>query len=164
MAKRPNLKRDKIHVYGHSQHNHPMKSEGKWSYTINYVFNSQKLAERSIHRSEKMLMPDVDPPKDFYTDDNIEWTFLRTVSDVVKLNEFRLDNHCKLTTSLNGQNIRIRFYCSARYNKDCKFMLLAMKTTENGYHVYKYDEHEHAVPNRKSKLAIKNCFLLYIHM
>jgi hypothetical protein len=110
--------------------------------------------ERSLHRSEEELLPDEDPPKDFWTEDNIEWAFLRTVSDDAELHKFRLKNHCKIKNLYTGRNItRIRFYCNNEYGKlekdcdghlikHCYFMLLAMKNTEQRYHVYKYGEHE----------------------
>jgi hypothetical protein len=57
---------------------------------------------------------------------------------------------------------RLRFYCKRRYyTNNCQFMLLAMKTSSNAYHVYKHGEHVengHQIVKPLSKIMRK--FLL----
>jgi hypothetical protein len=108
-------------------------------------FNSKKIiAKRGIYRKGEM-MPDANPPA-VYPMDDIEWTFQGTFPDNGKLNKFRYEHECNHTTDRGCT--RFRFYCRCRYTNDCNFMLLAMKTTKQRYHVYKHGEHsEH--PARK---------------
>jgi hypothetical protein len=90
-----------------------------------------------------VLMPHEKPPTIFRTTDNIEYKFLQTFSNFDKMEKFRQKNHCQTTKSKKNGS-RIRYYCMHRYKmKDCKFTLLAVKTTKKGYHVYKHGEHKH---------------------
>jgi hypothetical protein len=90
-------------------------------------------------------MSDKNPPRIFHTADNIEWAFLQTFPDYEKLQKFRLNNHS--FASWPGKRNRIRFYCNSGRGRaqNCKFMLLALKTTKRGYHVYKHGEHNHGI-------------------
>jgi hypothetical protein len=90
-------------------------------------------------------MPHKIPPRIFRTPDNIEWTFLETFPDYERLQKFRLNNHSYATNS-DGKKSRIRFYCYPKPRRvhNCKFKLLALKTSKEGYHVYKHGEHNHA--------------------
>jgi hypothetical protein len=98
----------------------------------------------------KELMPHANPPRIFRTPDNIEWTFIKTLSDFDKMNDFRRKKLCKAKAGKQTQ-LRIRFSCGQRFKKSkCPFMLLALKTTKQGYHVYKHGEHnEHTLSTGK---------------
>jgi hypothetical protein len=92
---------------------------------------------------EKEVMPAENPALAICTRDNTEWTFLQTFADYGKMNKFRRKNHTttKIAKRLNEKNLQLRFYCPSRLSRKCKFMLLALKTTKGGYHVYKNGEH-----------------------
>jgi hypothetical protein len=98
---------------------------------------------------EKELAPDSNPPSIFHTPDNIEWTLLQTLPDYDTLDKFRRKNQCKFTAS-DEDRLRIRYYCTRKRFGNCKFMLLALKTTKKGYHIYSYGEHNHLVHKIKS--------------
>jgi hypothetical protein len=99
------------------------------------------------------MMPDANPPEIYRTqqdDIEIEWTLTGTFPDNKKLEIFRYENECNPTTEREGP--QIRFYCRCRYKHRCKFMLVAIKTTEQRYHVYKHGEHsEHSARKPKSE-------------
>jgi hypothetical protein len=88
-------------------------------------------------------MPDANPPMIFRTVDNLEWQFLETFPDYGKMQEFRHKHQSRSETNANETWCRIRIFCKRKYykNNNCKFMLLALKTTEQRYHVYKHGEH-----------------------
>jgi hypothetical protein len=99
-------------------------------------------------------MPDANPPLIHVTEDNVEWPFIQTFADYEIMNKFRRKNQCK--SEGNEKQRRIRFHCSSRrYSSDnCQFMLLALKTTNNRYHVYKHGEHNDHIGMPKSKYFI----------
>jgi hypothetical protein len=71
-----------IHVYAHSEHNHPIMPEGTryfWEHLIFYFKNN--LEKRAISRRAKELMPAANPPRIFHTEDKIEWAFVQTFAD-----------------------------------------------------------------------------------
>jgi hypothetical protein len=108
-------------------------------------------------------MPDANPPKIFHTPDNAEWTFLQSFADYDKMQEFRHKNQCKTKTYVDVW-LRIRFNCNRRWRHNCKFQLLAMKTTKHGFHVYKHGEHNHdpaVVLNSMGMFAVTIFPLLY---
>jgi hypothetical protein len=122
-AVRSDLENGTIHVYTHSQHNHSLMK----------------------------LMPDTHPPQILKLPDNTEWKFLGTLLDYDKLQKLRIKNHT-FATKRNEKSLRIRFYCYRRSSHQCKFMLLALKTTKQGYHVYKRGEHNnHLSLKQRSK-------------
>jgi hypothetical protein len=95
------------------------------------------------------LMPAANPPKVFRSD-NIEWSFLRTFANHGQLRKFLCESHCKIGT--RGENIRrVRLTCCRKRSNNCEYQLLALKTTKQGYHVYKIGEHNHPVHKPKSK-------------
>jgi hypothetical protein len=84
----------------------------------------------------------------------MEWTFLQTFPDYDKLQEFRHKNKCQLCTSKEKDEkaLRVRYSCPRRKRmNNCEFMLLARKTTKEGYHVYKYGEHNHPAIESRGK-------------
>jgi hypothetical protein len=84
------------------------------------------------------------PPTIFRTPgDNIEWTYLQTFPDYKQMQEFRHKIQCQSKGKESHQ--RFRFPCNVRYNRNCQFKLLALKTTSEGYHVYKLGEHNHPI-------------------
>jgi hypothetical protein len=87
-------------------------------------------------------MPDENPPALFRTPDNIEWQFIHTFSDRDKMQKFRRENCCRFITG-DKTGLRIRFPCQLKYSDNCQFMLLALRTTKEGYHVYKHGQHQH---------------------
>jgi hypothetical protein len=94
-------------------------------------------------------MPAENPPKIYLTHDKIKWTFLQTFPSYEKMQKFRRKNKCN-PVKMDAKWWRIRFHCNGRYQKNkCKFMLLAMKTTNQGYHVYKHAQHNHHVLKSK---------------
>jgi hypothetical protein len=97
---------------------------------------------------KKRELPAENPPEVFCTSDNREWTFLQTFANYDKMQEFRQQNQCKC--SGNKKRWQIRFPCYRRQRQNCGFMLLAKKTTNEEYHVYKYGEHNNH-PFIKSK-------------
>jgi hypothetical protein len=111
------------------------------------------LEKRAKCRNEKDLIPDATPPKTFRTVDNIEWKFLKTISDYGKLDKFRHKNRCKTNCCARDSWRRIRYNCNNKLYSKCQFMLLALKTTKQGYHVYKHGKHNHhpIKPNYTSK-------------
>jgi hypothetical protein len=93
----------------------------------------------------KELMPDENPPEIYSTPSeavagNIDWTFLRTVADYEEIDKFRGEERCYVKVG-GEEKRRCRIYCNLRSKRDCQFVLLAMKTTKQRYHVYKYGEH-----------------------
>jgi hypothetical protein len=105
--------------------------------------------QRAVHSKKKELIPDQKPPLIFRTGDNMEWHFLQTFPDFEKMDKFRSINGCQLQVE-RKKYWRLRLCCGRKYYpKSCKFMLLALKTTKNRYHVYKNAEHNH--PIRTSK-------------
>jgi hypothetical protein len=96
------------------------------------------------------LMPHQKAPTLFHTPDKIEWTFVETFSDYEKLQNFRLKNHFFSPNSYEKRN-RLRFYCNRRRANNCEFMLLALKTTKEEYHVYKHGKHNHTAIKAKAK-------------
>jgi hypothetical protein len=95
------------------------------------------------------LMPEENPSKIYCTPDNIEWTFLQTFSSYDRMQKFRRKNKCQSVKS-NAKWCRIRFHCNGQYNENqCKFMLLAMKTTNQGYHIYTHGKHNHPIIKSK---------------
>jgi hypothetical protein len=101
---------------------------------------------RKISKSneeEKELMPDADPPKIYSTLDNIEWTFIRTFSDHDKMDEFRYVNHCECSSRGKTCWRQVRFPCLRKSSDNCQFMLLAMRSTKQRFHVYKHGQHQH---------------------
>jgi hypothetical protein len=91
-------------------------------------------------------MTDANPPAIFRTADNMEWQFLQTLPDYEKMQKFRRENHGhghSRASRRGGEKFgRARFFCKSRNKQNqCKFMLLAIKTTRNGYHVYKHGKH-----------------------
>jgi hypothetical protein len=98
---------------------------------------------------ETELVPDGNPPSIFRTLDN-EWDFRQTLPDYDTLEKFASENQCTFTPSYEHRS-RIRYYCTGRRFGNCKFMLLAMKTTKKRYHVYKNGEHNHLMHKLKSE-------------
>jgi hypothetical protein len=88
------------------------------------------------------LMPEANPPKIYSTADNIEWRFFQTFPDYDILDKFRHNNHTYSPVG-NEESRQIRFYCKRRKLHKCQFMLLALKTTKKGFHVYKRGEYKH---------------------
>jgi hypothetical protein len=80
----------------------------------------------------------------------MEWTFLETCPDYEKLQKLQLNNHTFAPKSYE-QRSRIRFYCNGRRAHNCEFMLLALKTKTEGYHVYKHGKHNHAAFESRGK-------------
>jgi hypothetical protein len=99
---------------------------------------------------ETELVPDGNPPTIFRTLDNIEWIFLQTLPDYDTLDKFQRKNKCARSKA-GDKSARIRCYCTRKRVENCKFMLLAVKTTKQQYHVYSYGEHNHPVHNIKSE-------------
>jgi hypothetical protein len=86
-------------------------------------------------------MLDANPPAIYRTPaDNIEWTFHGTFPDNGKLEKFRYENECR-STHTDKKGVRIRYHCYCRASHGCKFMLVAMKTIKQHYHVYKHGQH-----------------------
>jgi hypothetical protein len=96
-------------------------------------------------------MPDANPAKSFCTAENIEWTFLQTFPDYGKLQNLRLKNKCLRKHGLDVKWRRIRYCCHRKNSHNCEFMLLAMKTAKQCYHVYKHGEHNHPVETSRSE-------------
>jgi hypothetical protein len=97
------------------------------------------------------LIPDENPPKMYRTPDGIEWQFIQTFADYDEMNTFREENQCR--SRYDGEKwCRIRFVCKRTSSHNCKFMLLAMKTTKQEYHFYKHGEHNHN-DNNEDELA-----------
>jgi hypothetical protein len=94
-------------------------------------------------------MPAENPPRIFRTADNIEWTFLRTFADFDQMHEFRRKSQCTIIAGRES-NQRFRLPCNLKKYRNCQFKLLALKTTKQGYHVYKFGEHSHPI-KKKSK-------------
>jgi hypothetical protein len=92
------------------------------------------------------LIPDADPPQIYVTADGIEWTFIETFPDYGKVDEFRRKNRCRTS---GAKFWRIRLMCRLKSSHNCKFMMMRMKTTKNGYHVYQHGEHNHEAPGPK---------------
>jgi hypothetical protein len=143
-----------IDLYAYSQHNHPFESNGKCipklhKYIIICGFHLI-IVKRLLAISVTNLTPDDNPPSIFRTPDNIEWTFIRTLPDYDTLNKFGSENQSRFAAS-HEDRLRIRYYCTSRRFDHCKFMLLAVKTTERRFHVYSYGEHNHLVHNIKSE-------------
>jgi hypothetical protein len=88
-------------------------------------------------------MPDANPPAIFRTPENIEWTFLQTVPDYDILQKFRVENRCRDRYKNVEKWGKIRLPCTSKSTHNCPFTLLALKTTTNGYHVYKHGQHTH---------------------
>jgi hypothetical protein len=157
MAYRPDLEIGEIHVYAFSQHNHPLVYERNW---IFWLFFYLKIIEKQVltHWRSNNLMPHANPPKIFVTPDSIEWTFLQTIRDDTKMDKFRHKNNCKIIQQKDKKCLRKRFryFCYRKFSKwKCQFMLLAMKNTNLGYHVYQYGEHNHPLqPKIKNKSKI----------
>jgi hypothetical protein len=95
-------------------------------------------------------MPHENPPNIFVTPDNIEWQFLQTFPDYEKVQQFRHKNQCHSRACDEMRN-GIRSFCTRRRSQNCKFVLLAMKTIKQGYHVYKHAEHKHTALKSKSQ-------------
>jgi hypothetical protein len=151
-ALRPDLNSEKFNLYAHSQHNHHLESERKHIVVLSLLINKKITVKRLPRRAKTELMPDGNPPTIYRTLDNIEWAFLQTFPDYAKMHEFGIINH---TTSKKNveKRLNFRYYCYNRPKHDrCKFMLLAVKTTKQRYHVYSYGKHNHPVRNPKSKL------------
>jgi hypothetical protein len=112
-----------------------------------------KITEKRLLIRGRELMPHKNPPTIFRTPDNMEWTFLETFPDYEKLQKFRHRNKCQLSTSQakNEKALRMRYWCLRKLMNNCKFMLLALKTTKEGYHVYKHGEHNHAALESRGK-------------
>jgi hypothetical protein len=111
-----------------------------------HVEEEQQQEQQSmlLLKSKKLLMPNANPPTVVHTPDkkdNIEWTLLATFPDYEEMDKFRAEKQCKFTASSDGTLSQIRHYCNRRYQDDCKFMLLAIKTTTNQYHVYTHGDH-----------------------
>jgi hypothetical protein len=107
--------------------------------------------KRSRHIRGKELMLDANPPAIYRTADTTEWNFIQTLPDYDQMQEFRQKKQCSSkSSSLDKRAWRIRFYCSRRCYPTCKFMLLALKTTKEGYHVYKHGKHNHTVSQSSS--------------
>jgi hypothetical protein len=129
-------------------HNHPLESEGKWEYCwIDFItilpIKLQIIIERRVRfRRDKKLMPSENPPKILGTADNIEWQFLQTLPDYGKMQKFRVKNQCK-GQSEDANWCRIRYPCYRKRNNNCQFLLLALKTAKQCYHIYKHGEHNH---------------------
>jgi hypothetical protein len=154
MALRPDLAIGDIHVYAFSQHNHPLVSEGKhkagnflpaliWL-DFKIAFTCLKIIEKRVlhHWRTKELMAYANPPMIFVTPDNVEWTFLQTIPDDDKMEELRFNNNCKFIKFCSQK--RFRYVCNRNfYTVNCQFMLMALKNTKLGYHVYQHDEHNH---------------------
>ena len=94
-------------------------------------------------------MSDENPPAVVGTPDNIQWTFLKTLADYTKMTKCWHENNCT-SDARREKSYRIRNYCANKPRRQCKFMLLAMKTTKQGYHVFKHGEHNHPVAKCKS--------------
>jgi hypothetical protein len=88
------------------------------------------------------LMPHEMPPATLRTEDNVEWAFFQSFPDYGKMQEFRQHNQCQ-SCSRDKSWCQIRYSCNRRWVQKCDFMLLAKKTTSEGYHVYKSGEHNH---------------------
>jgi hypothetical protein len=117
------------------------------------AFTCLKIIEKRVlsHWRTKDLMPYENPPMIFVSPDNIEWTFLQTIPDDAKLEQFRFKNYCKFIPRDNKcLRKRFRYVCHRKFHKEkCKFMLMAMKNTKFGFHVYQHGEHNH--PEHKLK-------------
>jgi hypothetical protein len=88
-------------------------------------------------------MADAKAPTKLRTDDNIEWSFFETLTDFDKLDKFREKHQCKVIPAARKCR-RIRLLCNRKlHNNQCSFMLLAMQTTKQRFHVYKHGEHNH---------------------
>jgi hypothetical protein len=97
-------------------------------------------------------MADEKPPVIFCTPDSVEWAFLQTLPDYDKFHKFRLKNYCHFNGRATDKSSQFRCYCMRRSKDDkCKFMLLALKTTKQFYHVYKFGEHNHPAIKQGSK-------------
>jgi hypothetical protein len=99
-----------------------------------------------------MMMPmpaHENPQKVFCTEDDSEWTFVQTFPDFDQMQEFRRKNQCKTRWDKNAWTIAC--HCNRKYTHNCKFILLALKTTKNGYHIYKQGKHKHNNSNRPIK-------------
>jgi hypothetical protein len=92
-------------------------------------------------------MSDAYPPKTYNTVDNIQWTFLQTFPDYQQMQEFRQRTKCQFIAGKENY-WRTRFYCTVRGSHNCKFMLLALKTAKQRYHVYKNGKHNSHVLER----------------
>jgi hypothetical protein len=67
------------------------------------------------------------------------------------MHQFRYENQCQ-SRSYDSMWLRVRYSCLRRRTKDrCKFMMVAMKTTTEAYHVYKHGEHNHPATKPTSK-------------
>jgi hypothetical protein len=100
-------------------------------------------------------MPAENPPSIFRTPDK-EWIYLRTLVDYDQMQKFRHKCQC-ICTNLAGKEgyRRVRLPCKHRWAHNCQFKLLALKTTNQGYHVYKYGEHNNH-PTIKPKGKCEN--------
>jgi hypothetical protein len=101
-------------------------------------------------------MPDANPPKSYRTSDNIEWTFLQTFQDYDQMQKFRQKN--KFQSRAGDEKFRrIRYFCIRINKNNCKFMLLAFKTTKERYHVYKHGKHNsHMVQTSKQYFYVNS--------
>jgi hypothetical protein len=111
---------------------------------------NKKITERRVTCNKNELMPDEMPPATLRTSDNIEWTFLHSFPDYGKMKEFRHKNQCQ-SCSRDKEWWQIRYSCNRRWVQKCDFMLMAKKTTGEGYHVYKSGEHNHPTIKPTSK-------------
>jgi hypothetical protein len=61
------------------------------------------------------------------------------------MQEFRLKNKCRFIQG-REKHLWFRLPCNlSGRSKNCKFQLLALKTTSAGYHVYTFGQHNHPV-------------------
>src|SRR4051812_44888569 len=103
------------------------------------MFYSKITEKRLCYVNAKILMPDANPPKTFRTADKMEWTFLQTFPDYDKIQKFRHKNKClRIHGACDAKWCRIRYHCLRKRKNNCEFMLLAMKTAKQCYHVYKH--------------------------
>jgi hypothetical protein len=91
--------------------------------------------KRAVYIVKKERLPDENPKEFYYTPDRIEWKFLQTLPNEEQMKKFCGENHCPYKPQ------SIRFPCNRKLSHNCKFMLLKLKTTQLGYHVYKHGEH-----------------------
>jgi hypothetical protein len=92
----------------------------------------------------KRLMPAQNPPMTLTTIQNV-WKFVQTFPNYEEMKKFLLESACtcKSRSPKTGKWWQICFSCNHRMSHNCPFALLAIKTTEQGYHVYKDGEHNH---------------------
>jgi hypothetical protein len=102
-------------------------------------------------------MPAENPPTIFRSPDNIEWKFIQTFDNFDEMDKFRRKNYTHAKTWAENSWQKTRLYCYRRFKHNCPFMLLAMMSTKQEYHVYGHGQHEHnnKHPSPKQKVRRK---------